>query len=269
MYLGEKDNMYKETLSIKNLQVSVMEKDKNLLPIVKGIDLKVTRGRITALVGESGCGKSTASLALIGLLPKNMKVKWDSYNINEAVVEALSYNQWRKIRGSKVAMVFQDSIGSLDPVFTVENQIVEAILAHEKVSKQEAYNMAVNLLLRFKFQNPEHIMKSYPFQLSGGMCQRIMIAMTILMKPEFLIADEPTTALDVTIQAEILREIYNLSRKENMGVLFITHDLGVVAEIADDVCIMKDGVILETGSTEDIFHNAACEYTRNLVASFI
>lgn len=264
----EKSYMNKsEVLKIKNLRVNFGKKKKQ--EVVNGIDLTVRSGKITALVGESGCGKTTASLAVMGLLDKNADVIWDDFVLDNESIESMKYKKWKQLRGKKVSMIFQDAVNSLDPVFRLENQIIEGILAHKKISKKKAYEIAIEQLKLLQFENPEKIMKSYPFELSGGMCQRVMIAIAVLMQPKLLIADEPTTALDVTIQAEILKQIYSLSHNSDMGVLFITHDLGVVAEIADYVYIMKNGEIIEKGTTEKIFNAPTNNYTKTLLEAMI
>ncbi|PXV85723.1 peptide/nickel transport system ATP-binding protein [Lachnotalea glycerini] len=267
MLLEESCMNDKEVLKIENLFVHFGTGSKK--EAVNGVSLTVQKGKITALIGESGCGKTTVALAVMGLLGKQDEVKWSKLEICQNMIQNISFRKWQFIRGNKVSMIFQDPLDSLDPLFTVGNQIIEGIRSHQKVSKKQAYNLAVKQLKNLQFEDAERIMKCYPFELSGGMCQRVMIAIAILARPGLLIADEPTTALDVTVQAEILKQIYQMSRNYNMGVLFITHDLGVVAEIADNVYIMHNGKIIEDGNVEKIFNHPVQNYTKALLESIL
>ncbi len=239
-------------LRVSNLTIDFSEKKRNK-NVVKNVNLNIERGKITALVGESGSGKTVTSLAIMGILPENGSITGGKIDKN-------SY---------RLAMIFQNPYTSLDPLFTVGQQMVEIIRENFHVNKKNAQKEAVSYLESVNLPNPESIMERYPFELSGGMCQRVMIAAAMALKPDFLIADEPTTALDVTVQSQIMKEIYDLSREKNTGVLFITHDLGVVAEIADYVYIMKNGQIMEENTVYDIFENPQHEYTRELISSIL
>ena len=232
---------------------------------VKDVSLEVKRGRIHALVGESGSGKSVTSLTIMNLLAGNGKVISGDVTLNEKSLLKLSGKEKRQLYGDRIGMIFQDPTAALDPLFTVEQLLLEGLRKHRRMSKKQAREAALESLRMMNLRDPEELMKKKPYELSGGMCQRVMIAIAMSMKPDYLIADEPTTALDVTVQKQILEEIYQLSRKENLGVLFITHDLGVVAEIADDVSIMKDGEIVENGTVEEIFYHPQHSYTKKLL----
>ena len=242
-----------DVLKVKRLHVE-FQTSHGMVHAVKDVSLEVKRGRIHALVGESGSGKSVTSLTIMNLLAGNGKVISGDVTLNEKSLLKLSGKEKR-----------QDPTAALDPLFTVEQLLLEGLRKHRRMSKKQAREAALESLRMMNLRDPEELMKKKPYELSGGMCQRVMIAIAMSMKPDYLIADEPTTALDVTVQKQILEEIYQLSRKENLGVLFITHDLGVVAEIADDVSIMKDGEIVENGTVEEIFYHPQHSYTKKLL----
>ena len=223
-----------DVLRVKRLHVE-FQTSHGMVHAVKDVSLEVKRGRIHALVGESGSGKSVTSLTIMNLLAGNGKVISGDVTLNEKSLLKLSGKEKRQLYGDRIGMIFQDPTAALDPLFTVEQLLLEGLRKHHRMSKKQAREAAVESLRMMNLRDPEELMKKKPYELSGGMCQRVMIAIAMSMKPDYLIADEPTTALDVTVQKQILEEIYQLSRKENLGVLFITHDLGVVAEIADDV----------------------------------
>ena len=229
------------------------------------VSLHLKEGEVLGIVGESGSGKSVTAYSLMGLTAYPGRLIGGSIEFNGHEIDKMNEAQMRKIRGEEISLIFQDPMTSLNPVYTIGNQICEMILLHTKKTKQEARERAKELLTLVGINEPEKRLKQYPHELSGGMRQRVMIAIAMSMKPDYLIADEPTTALDVTVQKQILEEIYQLSRKENLGVLFITHDLGVVAEIADDVSIMKDGEIVENGTVEEIFYHPQHSYTKKLL----
>ena len=255
-----------KTLKIQNLRVDFLTKT-GTIQAVKGVNLTVPKGKITALVGESGSGKSVTSLAVLGLLPRNGKIVEGEITAEGMEFGKLSKEQKKRWNGSTVGMIFQDPSASLNPLYTVGNQITEGIRQRQKMKKEEAEKLALSYLKAVKLPNPKQLMKKYPFELSGGMCQRVMIAIAMALKPKYLIADEPTTALDVTVQRQILSEIYRMSREQKMGILFITHDLGVVAHVADRIAVMYAGKIVEYGTAEDIFYDPLHPYTWSLLAS--
>ena len=232
---------------------------------VDHVSFDVAEGETVCIVGESGCGKSVTSLSIMGLLGRGGAVVDGSVLFANKNLLDMDVKQLDTIRGNQMTMIFQDPLTSLNPVFTIGSQITESIRIHMHLSKKEAGERAVTILEKVGMPDARAAMKKYPHMLSGGMRQRVMIAMALCCNPKLLIADEPTTALDVTVQKQILEEIYQLSRKENLGVLFITHDLGVVAEIADDVSIMKDGEIVENGTVEEIFYHPQHSYTKKLL----
>ncbi len=235
---------------------------------INHVSFSVSAGKTLCIVGESGCGKSVTSLAMMGLLPAGAAeinsglMVFEGKTLNLADPKAM-----RKIRGSRMTMIFQEPMSSLNPVFRIGDQIVEAIKAHSNTTDGDAEDRAVAMLRRVGIPAPEKRMRDYPHQLSGGMRQRVMIAMALVNDPALLIADEPTTALDVTIQAQILELISDLQAETNMGTIMITHDLGVVAEIADTVAVMYAGTIVETGPAERIFNDPQHPYTIGLMSS--
>ncbi len=257
-----------KTLKIQNLRVDFLTKT-GTIQAVKGVNLTVPKGKITALVGESGSGKSVTSLAVLGLLPRNGKIVEGEITAEGMEFGKLSKEQKKRWNGSTVGMIFQDPSASLNPLYTVGNQITEGIRQRQKMKKEEAEKLALSYLKAVKLPNPKQLMKKYPFELSGGMCQRVMIAIAMALKPKYLIADEPTTALTVTVQRQILSEIYRMSREQKMGILFITHDLGVVAEIADQVYIMQVGEIVEAAPVDEIFHRPTHPYTKKLLSAIL
>jgi peptide/nickel transport system ATP-binding protein len=258
-------------LQINNLQVDFVT-ELGTTTAVKHISLTVNRGEIVAIVGESGSGKSVTALSVLQLLPQP-PAKYTSGEIlfsadGGAPVNLLkqSPDQMRLIRGNKIAMIFQEPMSSLNPVFTCGHQVQEAIRLHQKVSKQEAAQKTIELFQQVQLPNPEQLYHRYPHQLSGGQKQRVMIAMAMSCNPSLLICDEPTTALDVTVQKTILQLIKELQQTQQMGVIFITHDLGVVAEVADRAVVMYKGEIVEDGNVADIFRLPKHPYTKGLLA---
>ena len=244
---------------------TVFDSDYGRTVSVDHVNFHVDKGEVVCIVGESGCGKSVTSLSIMGLLGRGGTVTEGSVVFEDKNLLTMTEKELDKIRGDRLTMIFQDPLTSLNPVFTIGSQITESIRIHMHLSKKEAGERAVTILEKVGMPDARAAMKKYPHMLSGGMRQRVMIAMALCCNPKLLIADEPTTALDVTVQKQILEEIYQLSRKENLGVLFITHDLGVVAEIADDVSIMKDGEIVENGTVEEIFYHPQHSYTKKLL----
>lgn len=258
----------KEGLQVQDLKVDFKIADR-IVHAVKGVNLAVQRGRISALVGESGSGKSVTSLAVMGLTAPNTFLLEGSIMIDGQEVNKSVLRKRPRVNGTKVGMIFQDPADSLNPLYTVGNQMVEGLRYHQKLNKVQAKEKAIEHLRAVDLPNPEGLLHKYPFELSGGMCQRVMIALTMSLEPQYLIADEPTTALDVTVQKQILTEIYQMSRRKNVGVLFITHDLGVVAEIADDVYIMQQGAVVEAGEVCQIFDHPQQPYTQKLLQAIL
>ena len=240
--------------------------DKKWVPAAIGLNYEVRAGEVLAIVGESGSGKSASSMALLGLLPSNSRV---TGSVKLAGRELLGTNEAniRAVRGKDVAVIFQEPMTALNPVYTVGSQIVETVRLHNEVSPDEARLRALRMLELVELPDPEKAFRSYPHQLSGGQRQRAMIAQSLSCDPKLLIADEPTTALDVTVQAEILDLMRNLRNKLDSAIVLITHDMGVVADLADRIAVMRRGVIVETGTAAQIFHNPQHEYTKALLAA--
>ena len=253
-------------LSVKNLSTEFPVK-KGIVRAVEDVSFDVDQGEILAIVGESGSGKSVTSLSIMGLLAEPGHVAGGSLEFEGKDLATLSENQYRELRGNDMAMIFQEPMTSLNPVYRVGNQIVEAIRTHEKVSKAEAKDRAVDLLRKVGIPSPEARINDYPHQMSGGMRQRVMIAMALACNPKLLIADEPTTALDVTIQAQILDLLRRLRDDTGMAVLLITHDLGVVSETADRVVVMYCGQVVEEAEVRTLFDHPMHPYTLGLLKS--
>lgn len=254
-------------LSVRDLTVSVRT-DAGLLPLVKDVTFDLRRGETLAIAGESGSGKSITSLAIMGLLPPPaVRVTGGSVALGDRVLTSLPEGQLRALRGGRIAMIFQEPMSSLNPVMTVGTQLVEAIRAHAPMSRRKARAEALAALTAVRLSEPARRLDQFPHELSGGMRQRVMIAMALALKPDVLIADEPTTALDVTVQREVLDLLRDLQRDRGTAILLITHDMGVVAEMADRVVIMRCGVVEETGPVRQIFAAPANPYTRDLLAA--
>lgn len=232
---------------------------------VRGVTFSVAAGETHCIVGESGCGKSVTSLAIMGLISSPGKISAGSILFDGDELLKKSESELRSLRGSKIAMIFQDPMNSLNPVYRCGDQVAEAIQLHKGVSKDEAYKAAVELFRDVKIPDPEKRVMEYPHELSGGMRQRVMIAMALACEPDLLIADEPTTALDVTVQAQILQLLKELQIKHTMAVLFITHDLGVVAQIADRVTVLYSGLVAESAPVAKLFENPLHPYTKGLM----
>jgi peptide/nickel transport system ATP-binding protein len=242
--------------------------DRGLFRAVDGVSFGVPRGRTVGLVGESGCGKSVTSLSVMGLVPSPPgKVEADTIMFGGTNLLALTPDERRKLRGGKMSMIFQEPMTSLNPVHTVGQQIVEAIIAHSTMSPRAAKARAIEMLELVKIPSPARRIDDYPHNMSGGMRQRVMIAMALSCEPVLLIADEPTTALDVTIQAQILDLLSDLQQRLGMAILIITHDLGVIAETADQVLVMYAGQIVESADVADIFADPQHPYTIGLLGS--
>ena len=236
--------------------------------VIEDVSFSIERGHVLGVVGESGCGKSMTANAIMGLLPRGIgRIKAGSIRLLGEELVGASERAMRSVRGDKVSMIFQEPMTSLDPVYTIGSQLVEMIRAHRKISKRDARAYAVEMLAKVGIPSPEARMREYPHELSGGMRQRVMIAMALSCEPALLIADEPTTALDVTIQAQILDLIGELQRELDTAVLLVTHDMGVVAQTADDVMVMYAGQAVEMSSAQELFHTPKHPYTRGLIAS--
>lgn len=238
---------------------------EHLVKAVDGIDLDIFPSEITGLVGESGSGKTVTAFSILKLIStpgkiENGQILWQGKDILQ-----LNGEELRQVRGKQIAMIFQDPFGSFNPVYTVGDQIAEVIQLHQNVSKKEAWQKAVEMLNVVKMPEPQIRANNYPHQFSGGMCQRAMLAMALSCQPKLLIADEPTTALDVTIQAQILDLLLEIKEKFKMSILLITHDLGIVAQICDQVYVMKNGHIVEKGNVFDIFNEPQENYTKDLL----
>ncbi|WP_449622173.1 ABC transporter ATP-binding protein [Robertmurraya sp. Marseille-Q9965] len=254
-------------LDVKGLKTYFYLEGKKVAKAVDGVDFSVNPGETVALVGESGSGKSITSLSIMKLVGKPGKIEDGQILFNGKDLVSLSDKQMTTVRGREIGMIFQEPMTALNPVFTIGNQIKETLIRHKKISKAEADKKAIELLKLVGFPRAEETMKEYPHQLSGGMRQRAMIAIAISCDPKLLIADEPTTALDVTIQAQILDLMNEMKKKFNMAVLLITHDLGVVAEYAEKVMVMYGGQIVEQTTVENLFLNPKHPYTSGLLES--
>jgi oligopeptide/dipeptide ABC transporter ATP-binding protein len=251
-------------LQVRDLRVD-FETDSGAVPAVRGVDLELSAGETVALVGESGCGKSVTALSIMRLLEGQLSA--GSVRFQGRELRGLPEAEMRRIRGAQIGMIFQEPMSSLNPVFTIGRQIEEVLLLHQRLAPRAARAQAQALLERVGISSPEQRSQQYPHQLSGGMKQRVMIAMAIACKPKLLIADEPTTALDVTIQAQIMDLLRSLKRELELAVLLITHDLGVVAHFAERVNVMYAGKIVEHGSVRDIFKRPGHPYTQALLAA--
>lgn len=259
-------------LSIEDLEIRFLLRE-GVVQAVNGINLSIPRGKVVALVGESGCGKSVTAKAILGLLPRQARITrgrilFASQEMKTPVdIAALPENgdEIRSIRGRRISMIFQEPMASFSPVHTIGNQIAEVIRLHEKLKGRELRDRVIETLRLASIPSPERRLESYPHELSGGLRQRAMIAMALAARPELIVADEPTTALDVTIQAQILQLMRDLQQRLGMTVLIITHDLGVVAQIADEVAVMYMGRIVEHSPVEEIFDSPCHPYTRGLL----
>ncbi len=251
-------------LEVKDLNVD-LKLPAGTLHAVRHVSFKLEKGKTLSLVGESGCGKSMTAMAIMGLLPPSARCTADTIAFDGRNLLDLKESQLAAIRGNHMAMIFQEPMTSLDPCYTIGDQLTEALTEHQNVSAKEARDRAVFLLEKVGITGSASRLKQYPHQLSGGLRQRIMIAMGLMCGPSLIIADEPTTALDVTIQAQIMALLAAIQKEFNMGMILITHDLGVVARVADDVAIMYCGQIVETGTIDEIFTHPVHPYTRGLM----
>ena len=255
-------------LELKNLK-TFFETKRGTVKAVNGVSYSLDAGKVLGVVGESGSGKSVSAMSILRLLDGNGYIESGEILFDGVDLTTISTNEMYKIRGNEISVIFQEPMTSLNPVFTVSKQLSEPLMIHQGMSKKEAARKAIDLLSDVKIPNPEVVAKQYPHQLSGGMRQRVMIAMALACKPKLLIADEPTTALDVTIQAQILKLMNELREKNGTAVLFITHDLGVINQMADNVAVMYCGQVVEYASAETVFHKSEYShpYTEGLMLS--
>ena len=254
-------------LEVRNLNTSFFT-DAGEVHAVNGISFDLERGKVLGIVGESGSGKSVTAYSIMQILPPNAKIKeGSSIKLDGEELVGASAKTMKGIRGNRISIIFQDPMTSLNPTHTIGHQLMEAIMLHTSRNQREAKARAIEMLRLVNINEPERRMKQYPFEFSGGMRQRIVIAMALACEPDILIADEPTTALDVTIQAQILELMNSLQRELGMAIIMITHDLGVVAQMCDEVIVMYAGSICEQGSAEEIFYNPCHEYTKGLLRS--
>ena len=258
--------MTKALLNIKNLKISFL-RDGEWNEAVHGVSFEVPKGKTLGIVGESGSGKSVSNLAVMRLLnERQSRISADEITLDGKDILHLDEKDMHDIRGKRIAMIFQEPMTSLNPVFQCGFQVTEAILAHEKITEDEAKARVISLFKKVMLPRPEAIYKSYPHELSGGQKQRVMIAMALACNPELLIADEPTTALDVTVQKEILKLLKELQKTENLSMIFISHDLGVVSEVSDDILVMHDGKVVEYGEAQEVLNHPKDPYTKGLLA---
>ncbi|CDA76540.1 ABC transporter ATP-binding protein [Negativibacillus massiliensis] len=255
-------------LTVNKLRTEFFQNKKTSVTAINEISFDIGKGEILGLVGESGCGKSVTSLSIMRLLNfTSGKVTKGEVIFDGKDLQKLSEKEMREIRGGKMSMIFQEPMSSLNPAMRIDKQMIEGIRLHTNLSKQEARERAAKILQQVGIPDPERVLKNYPHQLSGGMSQRVMIAMAMSCNPQLLIADEPTTALDVTIQAQILELMKKIQQEEGMSILLITHDLGVVAEMCTRVIVMYAGEIVEEAPVEVLFNNPTHPYTEGLIAS--
>ena len=253
-----------QLLQVEQLSVGFTNGEESVR-VIDGLSFSLSKGETLGIVGESGSGKSVTSLAIMGLLPANTAQVSGRIMLNGEDLLAMPARKLQDIRGNKLSMIFQEPMTALNPVYTCGNQIMEAVRKHQKLNKKEAAQVALEMLKLVGIPMPEQRMKAYPHELSGGMRQRVMIAMALSCKPKLLIADEPTTALDPTIQEQILELIRELHQRENMSVMYITHDLGVIAETCHRVVVMYAGMIQEIAEVHDLFHRPLHPYTMGLM----
>lgn len=255
-------------LKVNNLH-TYFDTRRGVVKAVNGVTFSVEEGKTLGIVGESGSGKSQTAMSILQLFQKNQRIAEGNIVFDGREISSFTKKEMLDIRGNEISMIFQEPMTSLNPVFTVKYQLSEALRLHQDMDKKEAARRTEELLAAVKIPDPKRVMKQFPHQLSGGMSQRVMIAMALACNPKLLIADEPTTALDVIIQAEILKLMNDLKEKFNTSILFITHDLGVISEMADDVIVMYGGKIVESAPVKEIFKNAKHPYTKRLKAAFL
>ncbi|MGN0664697.1 MAG: ABC transporter ATP-binding protein [Negativibacillus sp.] len=263
----EQENRAEQTLlHIENLTTVIKSRGDRLVP-VDGVDIEIPQGKTVGIVGESGCGKSMTAMSIMGLLPSTASIESGKIMLRDLDLTKLSPKELRKITGDKISIIFQEPMTSLNPVIPVGKQVREAILLHENVSKEEAKRRVNDIFRQVGIPEPERRYHAYPHQLSGGLRQRVMIGMAMVCNPDLLIADEPTTALDVTIEAQILHLMRQLQAKKGTSILMITHNLGVVAELCDKVYVMYAGKVIETADVYELFRNPMHPYSRGLLGA--
>lgn len=253
-------------LEVNDLHTSFFT-DSGEVKAVNGVSFSLEKGKVLGIVGESGSGKSVTAYSIMQILAPTGKIVSGSIKLDSQELVGCDEKTMKDVRGNKVSIIFQDPMTSLNPTYTIGNQLIEAILLHTNRDKKQAKQRAVEMLKLVNVNEPEKRMKQYPFELSGGMRQRVMIAMALACEPDILIADEPTTALDVTIQAQILELMKSLQQELGMAIIMITHDLGVVAQMCDEIIVMYAGSICEQGTADEIFYNPQHEYTKGLLRS--
>ncbi len=258
--------MTEPILRVENLSLNFVT-DTGTVPVLHGLSYALEKGKVLAVVGESGSGKTVQALSILKLLAPNARITGGKILYNGKNLLACKESALRTVRGSKIAMIFQDPGASLNPVLTIGEQLTETLRAHRKISKTAARKKAAELLTQVGIAEAEKRLAEYPFQFSGGMCQRVMIAMALALNPDILIADEPTTALDVTIQAQILQLIKSLQRQNEMSVIFITHNLAVAAQVADEVLVLYAGQCMEHAPAQELFARPLHPYTQGLLGS--
>ncbi|NLE20535.1 MAG: ABC transporter ATP-binding protein [Clostridiales bacterium] len=258
--------MAQTLLQVKNLH-TIFPTDSGEVRAVNGINFSLARGKVLGIVGESGSGKSVTAYSILRILDNPGRISEGSILFEDEDIVTLPPGKMRQIRGARISIIFQDPMTSLNPVYTVENQLTEAIRLHTDRNRAQARERALEMLQLVGVNEPRKRLKQYPYQLSGGMRQRVMIAMALACEPDILIADEPTTALDVTIQAQILELMQELKDKLGMSIIMITHDLGVIAEMCDEIIVMYAGRVCERGTADEIFYNPRHEYTKGLLRS--
>jgi peptide/nickel transport system ATP-binding protein len=258
--------MHDVILRVEDLRTHYLDKN-TVVKAVDGVSFELRRGTTLGIVGESGCGKTTVGLSVLDIVPNPGCIVGGRIFYDEHEVTAMSSEQLRRLRGREISMIFQDPVAGLNPVLPIGIQVEEAITTHLSLPKKEARRMTLDILRHLGLPHPERLVQQYPFHLSGGMCQRVMIAIATVLSPKVIIADEPTSSLDVTIQAAILEELNRLKRERDVSIILITHDLGVVAQMADEVAVMYAGRIVESGQVGELFRRPCHPYTWALLSA--
>jgi ABC-type dipeptide/oligopeptide/nickel transport system ATPase component len=252
----------KSFLDINNVSIKYGGQD----PVVKNINMSIGSKEIVGIVGESGSGKSTLLRAILGLLPVGSSICSGNIIFKDRNLVEFSQKEWREIRGNRIAMIFQDAGRSLTPILKIGNQFIETIRSHFDISKSDAYDKAIDMLGKMQLPDASRIMNSYPFELSGGMKQRVAISMAMTMEPELLLADEPTSALDVTVQAQVVRQMMELRSNFNTNIIIVTHNMGVAAYMCDKIAVMRQGELVEWGSRDQVINKPKSQYTKDLLS---